>query len=476
MIELTNVTVTYFGEETPVLNDINLTIPEGQTVLVTGDSGCGKTTLLRCLNGLVPGFFDAHVTGSITLDGDPVATLPTRDVASRVGMVFQDPRSEFFTFDVTSELAFCCENFGLASEAIIRRVNEVAAETETVNLLGRRLLGLSGGEKQKVAIGAATMLSPKVLLFDEPSANIDLDGLEMLRGVMLRLKGQGVTMVVADHRLAYLTGVIDRCLVLKAGRIVADLTRDELDQLPDTWFTDHGLRRLKPRDLRLTATDPVAEPGLTIRDIEFAYPGQESLWRIAELALPASGVVGIIGANGAGKTTFMKVLLGLLRSRGQISWGGQRWPKRQRARDCALVMQDVEYQLVGESVWDEMLIGSPPGAHTEARAADLLARTGLDDLRERHPLTLSGGQKQRLGIALAAMKQARLICLDEPTSGLDAENMRRVSSLLTELGGADSLVLVITHDVEFIESTFDYTIHIDQRQVTLKRLARKDEQ
>jgi len=262
---------------------------------------------------------------------------------------------------------------------------------------------------------------------------------------------------------------------IEGAQSAAVITSDRLGQLPDAWFADHGLRRLRRTEFRSAPPDPFDQAGPKIRDIQFAHPRCAPLWRIDELTLPASGVIGITGANGVGKTTLMKVLLGLLKSRGRIGWGERTWTRRQRTRDCALVMQDVEYQLVGESVWDEMLIGSPPGPETEARAVELLARTGLEELRERHPLTLSGGQKQRLGIALACMKQARVICLDEPTSGLDAGNMQRISGLLRDVAGDGTLVLVITHDAEFIESTFDHTVHIDGHQVVLEKLARKEE-
>ena len=152
-------------------------------------------------------------------------------------------------------------------------------------------------------------LSPRVLLFDEPSANLDLDGLDMLRGVILDLKERDVTTIIADHRLSYLDGVIDRCVVLEAGRVAADLTSDRLRLLPDAWFTDHGLRRLRRTGFRPTPPEPFDQAGPRIQDARFAHPRCEPLWRIDDLTLPASGVIGITGANGVGKTTLMLSLI-----------------------------------------------------------------------------------------------------------------------------------------------------------------------
>lgn len=523
MIKAEQLSIRYLDADDQLvtaLSDISFHIAPGETVLLSGASGCGKTTLLRCLNALVPNFFPAEISGSLTLNGKPVMEHPTRELAARVGMVFQDPRSEFFTFDVASELAFCCENFAMPPEVIAEKVNAVAKRIGIQHLLERRIGGLSSGEKQKVAIGAALILEPQVLLFDEPSANLDLEGLEMLRSVLTNLKTQGVTVVLADHRLSYLNGILDRCLVLSKGRIVSEMTSEELAAAPAEWFAQVGLRRPQPLSchfgepgsviasadgqsvtpVRCTSGtgrssgaigadggsvadldrqqsnqdasgDLVSSAGPQLARLVFNYPNRPKLWGIDELRLPSAGIIGITGANGSGKTTLMKVLLGLVRSRGDLRLAGRVWTRRQRARDCALVMQDVEYQLIGESVWDEVLIGSPPGAVTEARAAELLERVGLTEFRDRHPLTLSGGQKQRLGVALACMKQAKVICLDEPTSGLDAHNMRLLSELLKELADQGCLVLVITHDLEFTQLTFDQAIHIEDRQIRLRKLA-----
>lgn len=470
-IALRQLTVAYPGaEERPALDRLELVIPDGQTVLLTGPSGCGKTTVLRTIAGLVPGFHEARLTGELLLDGSPVEADPA-GLASRVGYVFQDPRSEFFTLDVRSELAFPCENAGLEPALIARRVDEVTAALDIERLLGKKLARLSSGEKQKIAIGAALMMRPGTLLFDEPSANLDAEALTMLAEVMGRLRERGVTMLVADHRLGYLQGLCDRVVVLDRGRLSADLGADELADRPAQWFTEQGLRLPEPPPLVPSPAGPPADGGLRIRSASFAYPGEQTLWTIDDLRLPERGVVGVTGANGAGKTTLIRLVLGLLRCRGTtMTIGGRPWPARRRRRDCAYVMQDVEYQLLGESVADELLIGPAPGPRTRRRARALLGRVGLAEHAEQHPLTLSGGQKQRLGVALACMKEAPVICLDEPTSGLDARSMRVLSGLLRQLAADGALVLVITHDTEFAARTLDHVIRIADRRLTLEAL------
>ena len=183
MIIFDDITVRYSGEDGPLppcLSGINMEIPKGEVVLITGPSGCGKTTLLRCINGLVPNFHEAEINGHVSVEGTEVSATPTRELARRVGMVFQDPRSEFFTFDATSELAFCCENFLVPTEEITACITRTAAATGITDLLDRRIVTMSSGQKQKLAVAAAMINEPEVLLFDEPSANLDAEGMQML--------------------------------------------------------------------------------------------------------------------------------------------------------------------------------------------------------------------------------------------------------------------------------------------------------
>ncbi|WP_257202909.1 ATP-binding cassette domain-containing protein [Corynebacterium cystitidis] len=462
MISIKNLSVHYLnGDEQlpPALEGVTLDVAKGEVVLLTGASGCGKSTLLRSINGLIPHFHEAAIAGQVTVNGIDVAGSSISELARHVEMVFQDPRSEFFTLDVTSELAFCCENFQIPAEDISQRISEVSRAVGIEDLAGRNIMRLSSGEKQKVALAAAMTTRPEILLFDEPSANLDSESLVMLSAVISRLKDSGVTVIIADHRISYLTGLLDRCIIMDAGRVVADLDRNQLLGNPAEWFSTRGLRQPREPELdsRQAARIDDADAFVRIDNAAFSYSGGELLWKIDSLALPKSGIVGVTGPNGSGKSTLIKYLLGLLRCRGStISMAGRKLSARARRRHFAYVAQDVDYQLMGELVAAEMLIGQPITEVNRQRAQELLHMVGLEKFSHRHPLTLSGDQKQRLSIAMACMKSAEVMCLDEPTSGLDATSMSIVSNLLRSLSTTDTLIFVITHDKEFAAKTFDY--------------------
>ncbi|SER70224.1 ABC transporter ATP-binding protein [Corynebacterium cystitidis] len=472
MISIKNLSVHYVsGDERlpPALEGVTLDVAKGEVVLLTGASGCGKSTMLRCINGLIPHFHEVAIAGRVSVNGIDVAGSSISELARHVGMVFQDPRSEFFTLDVVSELAFCCENFQIPAEEISQRISEVSHAVGIEDLAGRNIMRLSSGEKQKVALAAAMTTRPAILLFDEPSANLDSDSLVMLSAVISRLKDSGVTVIIADHRISYLTELLDRCIIMEAGRIVADLDRGQLLGNPAEWFSAKGLRQPHEPELHFREATGIDDAFVRIDNAAFSYSGGELLWRIDSLALPKSGIVGVTGPNGSGKSTLIKYLLGLLRCRGStISLAGQKLSARARRRRFAYVAQDVDYQLMGESVAAEMLIGQPITEVNRQRAEELLDMVGLEKFSDRHPLTLSGGQKQRLSIAMACMKSAEVICLDEPTSGLDARSMSTVSALLGNLSAADTLIFVITHDKEFAAQTFDYSLDIADRKIQLR--------
>ena len=211
MIELKNVSFSYHTDEfNSGVYDINLTIPSGQTVLLCGASGCGKTTITRLINGLAPVYYQGELKGEILIDGIDSSKVTLYELSKKIGSVFQNPRSQFFSVDSTSEIAFGCENTGIPREEMYRRIGQVAGDLNIESLLDRNLFALSGGEKQKIACASVSAMQPEILVLDEPSSNLDLHTISDLKEVIRKWKEQGKTVIIAEHRLYYLMELADR--------------------------------------------------------------------------------------------------------------------------------------------------------------------------------------------------------------------------------------------------------------------------
>ena len=448
MIQLKNVNFTYQGGETGGLHGLDLNIPDGQVLVLCGESGCGKTTLTRLLNGLIPHVFPGELTGSVTVDGRDVSHQPLYDTARLVGSVFQNPRSQFFNVDTTSEITFGCENLGLPKDEILRRLEAAVPALGLQKLLGRSIFQLSGGEKQKIACAGAFLMEPPVFVLDEPSANLDADAVLELRGVLKTLKALGKTVILSEHRLYYLRGLADRYLYLWDGRVQGDYSAEEFDAIPAEERRAMGLRGGSLADLTLREEPDIRRGTAQLRDFRFAYKNAPETLRIDEAAIPYGGIVGILGHNGAGKSTFSRCFRGLEKRRGTVTVDGTALRPKDRLDRCYMVTRDVGHQLFTESVLDEVLLSMPE--EDEAQAKAILDRLDLTPYLDRHPASLSGGQKQRLAVASALAAERNVVFLDEPTSGLDDRHMRETAQLLRELRRSGKTVYVITRDPELI--------------------------
>lgn len=460
MIEFKNVSFSYPDSAEGGLRNIDLTIPDGQCVLLCGTSGCGKTTLTRLINGLIPHFFPGELEGRVTIDGEDVSALPMYRIAEKVGSVFQNPRTQFFNVDTDGEIAFGIENEGYPPGKLRARVDETAEELGIEGLLGRSIFALSGGEKQKIAFASVYAMEPGIFLLDEPSSNLDMTSIGELREHLRLVKAQGRTIVAAEHRLYYLMDVADRVIYLEKGRIAGDWTPGELRAISPAERRKMGLRAV---DLREETPEYTGEESSTsvleLRNVSLAYNKTEVLQNIS-LSAGLGEVIAVVGHNGAGKTTFSRALCGLHKEcSGEYLWKGKKQKPRERMKRSYMVMQDVNYQLFAESVAGECVFGirRPDTVLAEKTLSEL----GLTEFKDRHPGTLSGGERQRLAAAVSVVCGKELIVLDEPTSGLDLDSMARMAALTGQLAAMGKIIFVVTHDYEFVCRTCTRVLHLD---------------
>lgn len=480
MIELKNVSFTYLSENSDEssaelngsLSNINLRIEKGSFVLLTGPSGCGKSTLLRLINGLIPHYYSGKLEGEVMIDGELINDKPLCKSAEKIGTVFQNPRSQFFNVDTTSELAFLSENLGVEAEIIKSRIKQTAESFQIKNLLDRSIFHLSDGEKQKIACASIEVGKPEIILLDEPSANLDYHATMQLRKLIAQWVRQGRTVIAAEHRLFYLWDLIDRVVLMDDGKIIKDYNKNELNKLSDNDLSELGLRSAHSPaptgiELPVVTTD---DKTLTINSLRFGYKQgffnrskvNNNIIDIHNMELALGKITAITAANGEGKTTFLNCLCGLeRRSKDDIIINGAPFKRRNRLNSFFMVMQDTNHQLFTDSVLEEVMISLPEP--NEDKALKILESVDLVCYKERHPMALSGGQKQRLAIACAVASERDYILFDEPTSGLDYVHMKEIAALMRQLRNLGKTVIIVTHDSEFIEACCERKVNFVSR-------------
>lgn len=401
MIKFENVNVTMQGKR--ILSDINLEIQDGEFVLICGESGCGKTTMTKLINGLIPHFVkDVSVDGTITVCGKNVAEMPMYEIAELVGSVFQNPRTQFFYTNSNAEMAFGLENRGVEPEYIRKRIKNTINELDIEKLEDRDVFSMSGGEKQLLAFASVYAMNPQIYVLDEPSANLDIAAMEKLSERMKVIKEKGHTVVVAEHRLAWIQKFADRIIYMKEGRIEQEFTSDEFKALSDLKRKQMGLRSIVPEQIQIPEITGNSEDAvLQICNLSCKRKKQMIFQNIS-LSARAGDIIGITGKNGAGKSTFCNCLCGLLKPKGgEILYQGKKLSEKARTKLFGMVMQEVNHQLFSDSVKNECLLANEEASEQEIR--ELLEKFDLEEYAEYHPMILSGGQRQRLAICQAVM-------------------------------------------------------------------------
>ena len=460
MISIDNVSFGY-GEAQETLSQVSAAIAPGECVLLCGASGCGKTTVTKLINGLIPAFTPGcRLEGRVEVDGLDPGTTPMYELARKVGSVFQNPKSQFFNLDTDSELAFGLENEGRPPDEIRKRVAATVDALHLQELQARNIFSLSGGQKQLLAFGSVYAMGPEIFVLDEPTANLDQDAIARLHDQIAGLKRQGRTVVIAEHRLYFLTDLIDRALYLRDGVLERTFTREQFCALTDREREALGLRTLIPAGCTLPAVAPAgAKEGLSVEGLTCAYRKEPPVFQALSFSARPGEVVAITGPNGVGKTTLSRCLCGLIREQaGQIALNGRPLNRKKRQKAAFCVMQDVNHQLFSDSVWGECRMSAPDVPDSTLKG--VLDSLHLLPFRERHPMSLSGGQKQRLAVATALLSEKPILIFDEPTSGLDYARMVEVSGVIRSLAQQGRIVLVVTHDQEFLQRACDRVLRL----------------
>lgn len=501
LIRFDNVSYSYPLADRPALSHLSLDIAAGEFLLVVGESGAGKSTFLRALNGLVPHFYGGCFSGNVSVAGLNTKYVEPRDLSAHVGFVFQDPEAQFVVDRVEDELVFAMENFGLPEATMRLRVEEVLDQLGIAHLRRRSIATLSGGEKQRVAIAGVLTLHPQILVLDEPTSQLDPLAAEEVLTALERLNTDlGLTIILAEHRLERVVQYADRVLYLPSNGQPAALgpTRAVLREVPLAPPIIELGRRLDWQPLPLSIkegrafartlavspakaapsppTAPTTAPAIQVENLRSSY-GDRVVLRDVTLSIHPGEFVALIGRNGSGKTTLLKHLVGLKKvgpGQGRVLVNGADVSGKDTQEIClhvGYVPQNPNALLFAETVYEELLITLRNHGLDETRAPlapqHLLETFGLAEHAAAYPRDLSAGQRERVALAAVLVTRPPIIILDEPTRGLDAHQKESLMRLLRHWRDEGVTILIVTHDVELVAQHADRTVLLADGEVAV---------
>ena len=513
IVKVSGLTYYYQGDEQPVLRDINLEIFPGEFVLIIGPSGCGKSTLALCLNGIIPNELGGRIKGRVYIDGVDTRQSTVYQLGTKVGIVFQDPDSQLCNLYVEEEVAFGPANLMLDTEEILQRVDRSLRDVGESGIRHKLIYEISGGQKQRVAIASILSMEPKILVFDEPTANLDPLGAVQVFDLMKEINQQtGITTIVIEHNVDSVMCHADKLILMDKGAItyagpprqqVKDQGRFILDDLglripqvsemgllmeekgidlnPFPLTIDEAVRAISLQAEQLVCSSLPAHvppenealPVIRTENLSFTYPDGTQAVKKASVSINRGDVVGIIGRNGSGKTTLTSLFVGLNKpTSGKGNVCGLDLDTagiRDLAGKVGYVFQYPEHQFVTDTVYKEVAFSlkaqQRPPEEVESRVNEVLGLLGLDQARDQHPLRLSMGQKRRLSVATMLILNTNILILDEPTTGQDRRNMDNLMKIMMEARDTGTTIIVITHDMNLLAQYADRILVMDEAEV-----------
>jgi energy-coupling factor transport system ATP-binding protein len=457
----------YRDRQELAIHDISFQASPGEILLIAGASGCGKTTLIRCINGLVPRSYKGEMTGRVTIFGEETKDWKLSNISQKIGTVLQDPERQILGTKVVNEVAFGLENLGIPREEIRERVDEALKFLKIHPLSERETFALSGGEKQKVALAGVLAMRPSILLLDEPLASLDPASAQDSLDTFRRLADEGMTVLIVEHRVEDVLRIKpERVMFMSEGEIrylgnlsgLSQVVNYHEVKLPAKQIVERARQDQPPAQITLlpgVASSSDAKAIVKFEDVAFGYESDVEILHGLNLEIKRGDVIAVLGPNAAGKTTFVKHAIGLLKPRrGRVLVNGRDTKDASVAEiagTLGYVFQSPSHMLFAPTVREELSFGPKnlrhPQTQIETEVKEALRIVNLSDKEQDPPLALSFGQQKRVSIAAILAMQSRILVMDEPTAGQDYQNYMNFMDSILQLPGFEA-ILFITHDVD----------------------------
>jgi energy-coupling factor transporter ATP-binding protein EcfA2 len=513
IVSVSDLAYCYQGEDERVLDAVDLQVHPGEFVLVIGPSGCGKSTLALCLNGIIPTVLGGRIKGRVHVEGIDTRESTVFELGTKIGIVFQDPDAQLCNLYVEEEVAFGPANLMMDKDEVLRRVESALRDVGEREIRHKLIYEISGGQKQRVAIASVLAMEPKILLFDEPTANLDPLGAVQIFDLMKRINQEmGITIIVIEHNVDSVMCHADRLILMEQGTIRYNGPPRELMQERGRFILDDlGLRipqvcelglmmekkgiPLRPFPLTVQeAAEAISqhgdrlkflpkpsavprpnesEPVIQTYDLNFVYPDGTHAVKDVSLEMDRGDVVSIIGKNGSGKTTLTSLFVGLNKptsGKGAVCGFDLATASiRELTSKVGYVFQYPEHQFVEDTVYKEVAFSlkaqKRPEEEVDTRVRQVLELLGLEQERDKHPLRLSMGQKRRLSVATMLILNTDVLILDEPTTGQDRKNIDNIMQIMMDSNKLGTTIILITHDMNLVAKYSNRILVMDEGEV-----------